>query len=155
MTQHNFVKLFSNAFGKSLFGMPNASFDIQALLDIQERNLVAFSEIQKLTFESIQAVTQRQTKHFSKTVQDNSSLIKGILFESSSEKKTVRHADLVKNNYDTSITTCQDLSEIIDLSGKEAINILNDRITSSITEFQSALNNTRSDSNKIAKKKAA
>jgi phasin family protein len=115
-------------------------FDVKALLDIQKKNIEAFAEANKLAFEGFQAAGQRQTEILSQIIGDTSSIVKEITAENTPQERVIRQAELVKNAYEKSVTNWRELAGIIGESGKEATDILHDRVGSSLTELKSALN---------------
>jgi phasin family protein len=127
-------------------------FDFTALMEIQKKNLEAFSEANKLAFEGFQAAGQRQAEILSQIVTDTSSIFSEISKEGPAEEKAARQAELVKQSYEKSVTNWQELAGIIGESSKEASEIVNRRVTASLTELKSALNKNEKGS---AHKKAA
>lgn len=121
-------------------------------MEIQKKNIEALSEANKLAFEGFKAVGQRQTEILSQIVADASFLIKEITAETTPQEKITRQAELVKNAYEQSVTNWQELAGIIGDSSKEASDIVNRRVTASLTELKSALNKNEKSS---AHKKAA
>ena len=114
-------------------------FDVDALLDIQRKNIQALSEIQKLVCESVQAVTQRQAELISQTVKESSSLINELMAEGTPAEKTALHADRAKHSYEKLVADLHLLTSMIGESGEEASNIINSRVVSSLTELKSAV----------------
>ena len=114
-------------------------FDVKALLEIQRKNIEAVSEANKLAFEGFQAAGQRQAAILSQIVEDTSSIVKEITAEKTPEEKMTRQAELVKNAYEKSVTNWRELTDIIGESSKEASDIINRRVTSSLTELKSTL----------------
>ena len=135
MAHNDFTKLY--AFTK----LPDFTklFDVKALLDIQRKNILAFSEARKLAVEGIQAVARRQTEILSQIAGDNSSMLKEIMNGSTPEEKVLRHADLATTAYEKSVANWRELTGMIAGSGKEASDIINSRVVSSLTELTSAL----------------
>ena len=130
-------------------------FDVKALLDIQRKNILAFSQAHLLAREALQAVAQRQTDIFSQIAEDNSSLARVFLLDSTPEEKLAIHADLVKKNYDKSVANWRELTAMITKSGKEASDIINHRVTASLTELKSTLDTDAVNGKSSAQKKAA
>lgn len=114
-------------------------FDYNAVLDIQRKNMEAFSEAGKLALEGFQAVMQRQAEIVSQLVADTSSIMQETAKEGTAAGKTDRHSDLVQKTYEKSVKNWQDLAGIIGKSGKEASDVVHDRVTASLTELKSVL----------------
>ena len=130
-------------------------FDVKALLDIQRKNLLAFSEAHRLACGALQAVARRQAELFSQTVEESSSLIKEIMAEGTAGEKTERQVEGVKQSYEKSVADWHLLTSMIGGAGEEASNIINSRVISSLAELKSALNKNDGDSKKIVQNKAA
>lgn len=130
-------------------------FDVNALLDIQRKNIQALSDVQQLAFESVQAVTQRQAELVSQTLRESSSFVKDIMGEGTPAEKTARQTDRAKQSYEKLVADLHLLTSMIGQSGEEASNIINSRVVSSLTEFKSALNKDIGDIKKAGQKKAA
>ena len=148
MAHNDFTKLY--AFTK----LPDFTklFDVKALLDIQRKNILAFSEARKLAVEGLQAVARRQTEILSQIAGDNSSMLKEIMNESTPEEKVLRHADLATTAYEKSVANWREFADMIAGAGKEASDIINGRVISSLTECKSALDKSGKSS---VQKKAA
>jgi phasin family protein len=130
-------------------------FDIKALLDIQRKNILAFSQAHRLACEGLQAVAQRQMELFSQTVEESSSFIREIMAEGTAEEKTEQQFDRVKQSWEKSLADWHLLTSMIGGAGEEASNIINSRVISSLAEFKSALHKNDGDSKKIVQNKAA
>jgi phasin family protein len=115
-------------------------FDFTALMEIQKKNIEALTKANKLAFEGFQAAGQRQAEILSQIVEDTSSIVKEITAENTPEEKVTRQAERVKHAYEKSVTNWQEIAGIIGESSKEATGIINARVNSSLTEFNSALN---------------
>ena len=139
MAQYDFTKLL----------------DVKALLDIQRKNILVFSEAHRLAWEGLQAVAQRQAEIVLQTAEDNSSLVKDILNEGTPEETIAKHADLINKNYENSVANWHELTGMITESGKEASDIINRRVTASLTELRSTLDKNAVNAKSSAQKKAA
>lgn len=130
-------------------------FDFTALLDIQRKNILAFSQAHLLACEALQAVAQRQAELFSQTVEESSSFMKEITAEGTTEEKTEQQFDRVKKSWEKSLADWHLLTSMIGGAGEEASNIINSRVISSLAEFKSALHKNGGDHKNSAQKKAA
>ena len=130
-------------------------FDVKTLLEIQRKNILAFSEAQRLAYEGLQAVAQRQSEILSQIAEENSSLAKDIMNEGTPEEKIARHADLMKKNYEKSVANWNELTGMISDSGKEASDIISHRVTASLTEMKATLGKNAANGKGSAHKKAA
>ncbi|HTK84415.1 MAG TPA: phasin family protein [Patescibacteria group bacterium] len=157
MSQYDFAKFFGSEFASNL---PSTSqflpFDVKSLLETQRKNLQAFSEAIQVVVESSQTIAQSQAEILSQFAADNSSLIQEIANEGTPEEKIAKHADLIKKNYEKSVANWKEISDIASKSGKEATDIINKRVSASLTEIKSSLGKKGPSANtNSARKKAA
>lgn len=140
-TNKNFTDFFAqNDFSKLFEGYNAAPIDMKAFLETQRKNLQALSEVQQAALKGVQAVAQRQTELLSKFVEDNSSLAKQALSESTPEEKIAQNAEIFKTTYERNVDSLKELSEMINKSNQQATGILNKRVTASVNELKSAVN---------------
>ena len=155
MAQNDFIKFFDPALAKSLSGFSGFPFDMKDFMESQRKNFEAFSEAQQRTMEGLQAITQRQGELLSQIVEDQSNLAREIMGEGSPEQKVARQADLMKKNYEKSISNLKDISDLLSKSNQQASDIINKRITASLTEIKSAIEKSGKESKPATAKKAA
>ena len=133
-------KFFNTDFMKDL--MPANGllpFDLSDLMETQRKNMQAMTEIQQATVENMQAIAQRQAEILSRMVQDNTTMAQQIMTEGTPEEKITRQADLVREAYEHSVSGLKELSEMIAQTGREAGEIINRRVTASLTEFKTTV----------------
>jgi phasin family protein len=158
MSQYDFAKFFGSEFANNL---PSTSqylpFDVKSLLETQRKNLQAFSEALQVVVESSQTIVQSQTEILSQFAADNSSLIQEITSEGTPEEKIAKHTDLIKKNYEKSVANWKEISDIASKSGKEATEIINKRVSASLSEIKTSLGkkNGAATANVNSRKKAA
>lgn len=114
-------------------------FDLKSVLESHRKNVQALTQAQQVTMENVQALAQRQTEILSQIVEDHSALVKEFLNEGTPEDKIAKNADLYKKIYERTIKNMNDLSEMINKSNSEASDIINKRVSASISEIKSAL----------------
>lgn len=144
-------KFFSPDFMKGM--MPANSlfpFDFGALLEEQRKNIQAMSEIQHVAAENMQVLAQRQSEILSQLVQNNTNMAQKILSEGTPEEKVALQADMVRKAYEDSVSSLTELSDLVAKSGKETGEIINRRVTASLTEFKSSVEKTKPKASKAA-----
>lgn len=150
MTQNNpFTDFFAqNDFSKMLENYQAMPFDMKSFLETQRKNAQALTEAQKMAFEGLQTVIQRQAEILSQMVEDNSNLAKDLMAEGSPEQKMTKNAEMFKTVYERTVQSMKEMADIMNKSGEDASNIINKRVSASMNEIKSSLEKT-------AKKKAA
>ncbi len=146
---------FSRLFSQENFPSLNGFLDFNAVMEAQRKNIEAFTEAQQLAFEGIQAVAQRQAELLTRIVQDNSTLAREIMGDSTPEQKVARQADLMKKTYESSVESFRELSDMISKCGTQASDVLTKRVSASFTEVKSALEKTAKQQNAARQKAAA
>ena len=139
MSQTDFTKFFDPSFTKNLAAFSGFPFDINAIVDVQRKNFEAISAANKQAFEGLQAVAQRQSELLSQMAQDNSAVAQELLNTGTPEQKVAKQAELLQKNYEKSVANLQEISELLNKSNKGATDIINKRISASLTEVKAAI----------------
>ncbi len=153
MSQNDFMKFFDPELTKNLAGFQGFPFDMKSFMETQRRNFQAFTEAQQRALEGIQAVTQRQGELISEMVENNSAIAQEIMGEGSPEQKVAKQADLMKKAYEKSISNLKEIGEMLSESNQQAGDIINKRVSASLTEIKSAIE--KGNGKTVAAKKAA
>lgn len=145
MAQDNpFAEFFkNNDFAKAFEQYQNLPFDMQAIMDIQRKNVEAMTEAQQLAVHGMQSFAQRQSEIVSQIMEDNSVIAKEMMGEGSPEEKMAKNADMFKTVYERTIKNMTDLSEMIQKSNEEASGVISNRVSASMGEIKSALETVR------------
>ncbi|MGI0133478.1 MAG: phasin family protein [Candidatus Micrarchaeaceae archaeon] len=112
--------------------------DIDTLIEIQRKNIQAFAKINKVAFEGLQAIAERQREIFSQVIGDTSAIVETVSHEETAQGKVARHTDLVQRSYEKNVKHWHELADLIGDSTNEAADILHERVGSSLAEFKSA-----------------
>lgn len=131
-------KMFDMDFMKSMMPM-SMPFDISAMMKLQQKNLEALSEAQKMAMENMKKMSEHQAAILSRMVEDNSALARQIMAEGTPEEKVALHADLVCKTVEQSIESWSDLTDMLNKSGKDTTKLLGSRMTASLTEMKSCV----------------
>lgn len=140
-----FNKFFAqNDFAKLFDQFQATPFDLKAIMEAQRKNVQAFTDAQQVAMGSIQALAQRQTEIISQMVEDQSRVAKELMGEGTPESKIAKNADLFKKIYERTVTSMQELSEIMSKSNVEASSIINKRVSAGMSELKTAIEKTNS-----------
>jgi phasin family protein len=129
--QNDFAKLFDN--------YKNPSFDMKSFLETQRKNVQALTQAQQLAFRGFQALAQRQGEIISQMVEDNSVLAREILSEGTPEEKMSKNAEVFKSVYERTVSSMQELAEMVSKSNQEAGAVINKRVSATLNEIQNSL----------------
>ncbi len=151
MSQNDFTKFFDPEFAKSFTGFNGFGLDINSLMETQRKNYEAITKAQKRAMEGLQAAAQRQGEIISQMVEDNTAIAQQMMGDGTPEQKVVKQADLVKKIYEQSVSNVQEIGGLLSKSGQDVGDILNKRVSASLGEFKTTLEQSA----KTGTKKAA
>lgn len=123
----------SNSFFTNI---PNSPFGLKEIMESGRKSIQACTEAQQVATQSLQAIIQRQNEVLSQLMQDQSAIAKEILHEGTPEEKIARGAELIREAYEKTINNAREVSDIANKSAREALDILNDRISGCFEEIK-------------------
>jgi phasin family protein len=129
--QNDFAKLFKD--------YQAAPFDMKTFFETQRKNMQAMTEAQQTAIEGMRSLAQRQSEIFTELLSENSSIAKSMIGEGTAEEKFAKNAHLFKTAYERSIKNMRELSDIVAKTSAEASNVINKRVTATMTEIQTAV----------------
>lgn len=141
---------------KSLFSnMPQSPFGMKEMMESGRKSIQACTEAQQVATQSMQAIMKRQSEILSQIVQDQSSIAKEVMNEGTPEEKIARSAELIREAYEKTMNNAREVGDIANKSTREALDIINDRITSCFEEIQSTAEDAKEMKTKKPAKKSA
>ncbi len=123
---------FSKVVGEFKFPM----IDVDSLVDLQRRNMQAFTAANQTAFEAFRAIAQRQADMLKVGLEDLSKASGEMFAAGSLEEKAVKNADLVKKTYETAIANMKELSELYAKGNADAFEAINRRVTEALEEVK-------------------
>ena len=139
MTSNSFSRFFATDMPSTFPGLNGFGFDFRSLMDTHRKNMEALTEAQQLAFENLRAIAVHNKEIITRIAQDNSSMAREIMSERTPEQKVARQADMMKKTYENSVSGIRELTEMINKSSLETSDVLNRRVSASLTEIRSAL----------------
>lgn len=113
-------------------------FDLKAFLEIQRKNAQALTDAFQIGFESAQAAWTCQAELLGRIVQDNSTIASSLITEGTPEEKVQRQTDLVRKSYEQTVKGAREVGAIWSRSQEEAAEVINRRVSASLSEFKFA-----------------
>jgi phasin family protein len=110
--------------------------DTNVLIDIQRKNLEAFSAANRATAEGIQAVAKRQAEIFKETLDTLSSAIGEVGKSATPQDAAAKQAELAKDVFETALENMRELVDMVAKSNDAATKAINARITESLDEIK-------------------
>lgn len=141
MAQKDYFSAFlgNNDFSKFFETCQALPIDMQSLLETQRKNLQSLSEAQHLVMNNIQAIAQRQAEILSQMMQEQSSITQELMREGTPEEKMSKNAEMFKKSYEQVLANASEISEMVKKSNNETSALLNKRMTASMNEIKSAI----------------
>ncbi|MEO8715415.1 MAG: TIGR01841 family phasin [Acetobacteraceae bacterium] len=128
-SQFDFTRLLAEM---KLPGMP----DIQALSDANRRNMEALTAANRVAVEGAQAVARRHVEIMQQAMTEMTDGVKALSSTEAPQARAAKQAELVKQGYQRAVSNMQELSDLIQRSNAEALNVLNRRFTEAMDELK-------------------
>ena len=134
----DFNKSFAD-YGK-LFGNGKLpSFDVEAMIAAQRKNIEALTAANQVAFEGVQNIAKRQIEIARQTTEELSQVAKELATVGSPEDKIARQAALAKDAFETAIANLRELSGIAQKANTQAVDLISKRVVENLEEVKSAL----------------
>ncbi|WP_297490229.1 phasin family protein [Acidocella sp.] len=110
--------------------------DVEAVLDTHKRNLSALTEANRVALEGAQAVARRHMEIMQSTMTELSETLKDLSTSTTPASRAAKHAELLKQAFETSVANSRELGDLIHKSNTEALNKLNARFSEAMSEMK-------------------
>ncbi len=118
---------------------PSMVPDSHALLAAHRRNMEVLSHANRLALEGAQAVARRHMEIMQQTMSEFTEHAREVSAAETPQAKAARQAELIKQSYQHAIANIRDLSDLIQRSNAEALNVLNERFREAMDEVKTLL----------------
>jgi phasin family protein len=126
----DFTRLFSEL---KLPAVP----DVEILLSAHRRNMDTLSAANRIALEGAQAVAKRHMEIMQQTMSELSETLRSLAAPTEApQAKAAKQADLLKKAYERAVSNTRELSELIQRSNGEALDLLNKRFTEALDEVK-------------------
>lgn len=119
------------------FEVPNV--DSAKLIETQRKNVEAITAANRIVFEGMQAMAQRQAEIFRKGMDEAAKSFGSFAEAGAPEDKLAKQIEQTKKAYIDAISNFNELTEISVKSNAEAAQEINKRVTESFDEVKGAL----------------
>ncbi len=123
---------------------PSMIPDPSALMAAHRRNMEVLAQANRLALEGAQAVGRRHMEIMQQTLSEFSEHMRELSATETPQAKAARQAELVKTSYEHAVANIRDLSELIQRSNAEALQVLSDRFRELMDEIKGLLEKTES-----------
>jgi phasin family protein len=125
-------------FSKSFTNGKAPTVDLEGLFASQRKNFEAFTSANQLAFDGVKAVAQRQAELAREAVEEFSKLAKDLTVPASAEEKLAKQAEVAKAAFEQALATVREMSETLQKSNTQAIDVLSKRVADSFDEVKTA-----------------
>lgn len=129
-----------------LFGsmkMPNAEH-LQTLAEAQKRNLEAMVAANRLAMEGAQAVAKRNLEIMQQSMAELAQSMHGMAtLDANPAQKAQQQAEAMKAAYERAVANMKELSDLIQKSNGEAMEVLNRRFAEAMEEVRGLMGQAR------------
>ena len=119
------------------FKVPNV--DAQALIEIQRKNIEAVTAVNRIAFESAQALTRRQAEILRQAWDVSTAAVQELTAAGKPEDKLAKQTELAKHGFEVSVANARELAEMGAKSNSEAIELINKRVTELLDEVKTEI----------------
>ena len=117
--------------------------DVDAVVQSQRKNVEALAEANKLAYEGMQAVFQRQLEILRHTAEEVAQASQGLSAPESPQDLAVRQTELAKDAFERTLGNLRELAEMVAKSNSEACDLLNKRFAQGLDELRDLLLKTK------------
>ncbi|WP_254070288.1 phasin family protein [Acidisphaera sp. L21] len=110
--------------------------DMEALLAAHRRNLETLSAANRLALEGAQAVARRNMEIMQQTMAELTEGMRSFTAGEPPQSRAIRQADMLKSAYERAVANMQEISDLIQRSNGEALELLNKRFTEAVDEVK-------------------
>ncbi len=110
--------------------------DVEAVLSTHKRNLEALTEANRVALEGAQVVARRHMEIMQSTMSELGETLKELTTSTNPSSRAAKHADLLRQAFETSVANSRELGDLIQKSNNEALSKLNGRFSEAMTEMK-------------------
>jgi len=125
----DFTKLFADL---KFPAMP----DMDAFVAASRRNLETLTAANRVALEGAQAVARRHMEIVQQNMSELTEAVRALSNTDAPQAKAARQAELLKLGYEQAVENIKEISDMIQQSNNEALNLLNHRFTEAMDEIK-------------------
>ncbi|HEY8290163.1 MAG TPA: TIGR01841 family phasin [Acetobacteraceae bacterium] len=110
--------------------------DMDAFATANRRNMETFTAANRVALEGAQAVARRHMEIMQQSMSEMTDAIRSLSTTEAPQARAARQADLLKQGYERAVGNLKEISDLIQRSNTEAINLLNRRFVEAMEELK-------------------
>ncbi|RDD60892.1 phasin family protein [Ferruginivarius sediminum] len=129
--------------------------DSKALIEAQRKNIEAITQANRVAFEGMQAVAQRQGEILRQAMDESVKAMQDVGTANAPEDRVSKQTEIAKNAFETAIKNMRELAEMSAKSQTEALDLINTRVTEGFDEIRNSVAQATKEAQKAATAKSA
>lgn len=113
--------------------------EVEKLVDAQRKNIEAITSANRVAFEGMQAIMQRQGEILRQSMSEASAVMQDMAAAGTPEDRMAKQAEVLKKAFETALANVKELAEMGAKSNTEAMETINKRVTESLDEVRDAV----------------
>jgi len=113
--------------------------DVEGLLGAYRRNIEVFTAANRVAMEGAQAVARRHMEIMQQAMAEMSEAMTVLSTAGAPQDRAAKQAELLRRAYERAVNNARELSEMIQRSNGEAVEILNRRFMEAMDEVRTAM----------------
>ena len=127
--------------------------DMQSMMEAQRKNFEAITQANRIAIEGAQAMAQRQAEILRTTMEEASKVMSDLAASGTPEERLAKQADVVREAFERAVSNMRELAEMGAKSNSEALELINKRISESLTEIKGTISEMQAEAKKAPAKK--
>lgn len=117
--------------------------EVETLLATYRRNLEALSAANRVALDGAQAVARRHMEIMQQTMSELSDTIRQLGTTDGPQARAAKQADLLKQAYERAVQNSREMSDLIQRTNAEAVQVLNRRFTEAMDEIKTLMDKAK------------
>lgn len=113
--------------------------EVEKLVDAQRKNIEAITSANRVAFEGMQAIMQRQGEILRQSMSEASAVMQDMAAAGTPEDRMAKQAEILKKAFETALSNVKELAEMGAKSNTEAMETINKRVAESLDEVRDAV----------------
>lgn len=119
--------------------------EMDRMIDAQRKNIEAITAANKVAYEGVQAIAQRQMEILRQSMTEASKTMQELSAAGTPEDRMAKQAEVMKKAFETALSNMKELAEMGAKSNTEAMETINKRVAESLDEVRNAVQDAAKD----------
>ncbi len=128
---------------KAMKGGSMEAIDVNAVMDIQRKNLEALNKASQAAFEGVQAAAQKQAELFKAAFDQASTAAESLGKVSSPQDLVTKELDLCKAAFESSLANSKKVTDVVTKANDAAVKVINTRIAEAFDEMKGQMSKAK------------